>query len=129
MAIAKIIGRTLVFLLAAVIVLAGVNALNSAGVLSSVPGGPPEGGFVPNSAAQTSTEAVANTAAISGTTMTPPNFERGEGDDDSEGFSLSGLTTVAKNLAQMSGLIVVVTLMTRAVKALGKRRTMAAGTP
>ncbi len=126
MGIVKMIGRTLVFLLAAVIVLAGVNALDSAGVLSSVPGGP-EGGFQLNSAAQTSTDAVANTAATSSTdsstAMTRPNFERGEGDHESEGFSLMGLTMVAKNLGQMCIIIAVVALLTRFIKMVGKRRT------
>lgn len=118
MTLIKIIGRTLVFLLAAVIVLAGVNALNSAGVLSSAPGGPPEGGFQPNSAAQTSTDATAST------TMRP-NFERGEGEHESEGFSLTGLTTVAKNLGQMSLIVAIVALLTRAIKLIDKRRTIA----
>jgi len=114
MAIAKIIGRTLVFLLAAMIVLAGVNALNSAGVLSSVPGGPPEGGFQPNSTAQTSTDGTLSTT-------TQPNFERG-GEHESEGFSLTGLTTVAKNLGQMSIIIAVVALVTRLLKKLTSTR-------
>jgi hypothetical protein len=120
MGIIKVIGRTLVFLLAAVIVLAGVSALNSAGVLSSAPGSPPEVGFQPNSAAQTSTEATASTT-------TQPNFERGEGDYESEGFSLTGLTTVAKNLGQMSLIVAIVALLTRAIKLIDKRRMTAAG--
>lgn len=119
MTLIKIIGRTLVFLLAAVIVLAGVNALNSAGVLSSTPGGPPEGGFQPNSAAQTNTNATAST------TMRP-NFERGEGDHASEGFSVAGLATVAKNLGQMSLIVAIVALLTRAIKLIDKRRTISA---
>ena len=118
MGIIKVIGRTLVFLLAAMIVLAGVNALNSAGVLSSAPGGPPEGGFQPNSAAQTSTDATVSTT-------TRPNFERGEGDHESEGFSLTGLTTVAKNLGQMSIIVAIVALLTRAIKLIDKRQTIA----
>lgn len=116
MGIIKVIGRTLVFLLAAVIVLAGVNALDSAGVLSSVPGGPPEGGFQPNSTAQTSTD------STSSTTMTRPAFDREGGDHDNEGFSLMGLTTVAKNLGQMGIVIAVVALLTRFIKMVGKRR-------
>ena len=122
MGIIKVIGRTLVFLLAAVIVLAGVNALDSAGVLSSVPGGPEggllEGGFQPNSAAQTSTD------STSSTTTTRPNFQRAEGDHGSEGFSLMGLTTVAKNLGQIGIVIAVVALLTRTIKLIDKRRTM-----
>ncbi len=120
----KIVGRSLVFLLAAVIVLAGVNALNSAGVLSSAPGGgPPEGGppngeFMPNSAAQISTDETSSTT-------TQPTFQRGEGDHDSEGFSLAGLTTVAKNLGQMSIIVAIVALLTRAIKLIDKRQTIA----
>lgn len=116
----KIIGRTLVLLLAAAIVLAGVNALNSAGVLSSVPGGgPPEGGFQPNSAAQISTDGTSSTT-------TRPAFQRGEGDHESEGFSLTGLTTVAKNLGQISLIVAVIVLVTRALKLIDKRRTTSA---
>jgi len=114
----KIIGRTLVLLLAAAIVLAGVNALNSAGVLSSVPGGF-EGGFQPNSAAQTSIDGTISTT-------TRPAFQRGEGDHASEGFSLTGLTTVAKNLGQMSLIVAVIVLVTRALKLIDKRRTTSA---
>jgi hypothetical protein len=112
MNIIKIIGRTLIFLWAAAIVIGGVSALSSAGVLNVSAGGPPNGGFARNSAIQT------------GAIAMPPSFDRGGGDHESEGFSLSGLTTVAKNLMQMSGLIVVVTLVTRAIKVVGKRRTM-----
>ncbi len=120
MTLIKLIGRTVVFLLAAAMVLAGVNALNSAGVLSSVPGGgPPEGGFQPNSAAQISTDATSSTT-------TRPAFQRGEGDHDSEGFSLMGLATVAKNLGQMSIIVVIVVLLTRAIKLIDKRRTISA---
>ncbi len=120
MTLIKIVGRSLVFLLAAVIVLAGVNALNSAGVLSSAPGGgPPDGEFMPNSAAQISTDETPSTT-------TQPAFQRGEGDHDSEGFSLAGLTTVAKNLGQMSILVVIVTLVTRAIKLIDNRRTTSA---
>ena len=115
----KIIGRTLMLLLAAVIVLVGVNALNSAGVLSSVPGGLPEGGFQPNSAAQISTDGASSTT-------TQPTFQRGEGDHDSAGFSLTGLTTVAKNLGQMSIIVAIVALLTRAIKLIDKRRTTSA---
>ncbi len=50
------------------------------------------------------------------------NFDRGSGDHESEGFSLSGLTTVAKNLVQMSVIVAVVALVTRVIKTLGKRR-------
>jgi hypothetical protein len=56
MTVLKITGRALVFRLAAVIVIAGVNALNSAGVLSSAPGG-----LQPSSTAQTSTRQMRNT--------------------------------------------------------------------
>ena len=120
MTLIKLIGRTLVFLLAAAMVLAGVNALNSAGVLSSVPGGgPPEGGFQPNSAAQISTDATSSTT-------TRPAFQRGEGDHESEGFSLTGLTTVAKNLGQMGLIVAVIALVTRAIKLIDKRRTISA---
>lgn len=118
MTLIKIIGRTLVFLLAAVMVLAGVNALNSAGVLSSAPGGPPEGGFQPNRAAQAR-------AAEAPSTMMRPNFERGEGEHESEGFSLAGLATVARNLGVISLIVVSVALLTRAIKLIDKRRTSA----
>ena len=118
MTLIKIIGRTLVFLLAATMVLAGVNALNSAGVLSSVPGGP-EGGFQPNSTAQISTDGTSSTT-------TRPAFQRGEGDHESEGFSLTGLTTVAKNLGQMGLIVAVIALVMRAIKLIDKRRTTSA---
>ena len=120
MTLSQIIGRTLVFLLAATMVLAGVNALNSAGVLSSVPGGGlPEGGFQPNSTAQISIDGTSSTT-------TRPAFQRGEGDHDSEGFSLTGLTTVAKNLGQMSLIVAVIALVTRAIKLIDKLRTISA---
>ncbi len=119
MTFTKIIGRILVFLLAAAIVLAGVNVLNSAGVLSSMPGGPEGGllerGFQPNSATQDSTDAT-------GTALTPPSFNRGGGEHETEGFSLAGLATVGKNFIQMSLIVAVVALITRAAKLLGKRR-------
>ena len=58
-------------------------------------------------------------------TMTRPAFQRGEGDHESEGFSLTGLTTVAKNLGQMSLIVAIVALLTRAIKLIDKRRTIA----
>lgn len=119
MTLIKLIGRTVVFLLAAAMVLAGVNALNSAGVLSSVPGGPPDGEFQPNSTAQISTDGTSSTT-------TRPAFQRGEGDHDSEGFSLMGLATVAKNLGQMGLIVAVIALVTRAIKLIDKRRTTSA---
>jgi flagellar biogenesis protein FliO len=55
-------------------------------------------------------------------TTTQPNFERGSGEHESEGISLTGLTTVAKNLGQMSIIIAVVALVTRLLKKLTSTR-------
>ena len=59
-------------------------------------------------------------------TTTRPAFQRGEGDHESEGFSLTGLTTVVKNLGQMGLIVAVIALVMRAIKLIDKRRTTSA---
>jgi hypothetical protein len=111
MTIVKIIGRSVIFLLAAALVIGGVNALSSAGILTASAGSERDGGFAPDHAIQT------------GATTSLPKFNRAGGDHESEGFSLMGLTTVAKNLMQISIIIAVVALLTRVAKLWSKRRS------
>ena len=70
-------------------------------------------------------DAIANTDATTSTStaVLPQTFDRDGADRDNEGFSLSGLVTVVKNLGQMSIIVAGVALATRALKAIDKRRT------
>lgn len=109
----KIIGRTLIILLAAMIVIAGVNALATAGVIQTTAG---RGEFRPDFAAQTGDGSTA--------LMRPRMGERGEGGDH-DAASLVGLVEVGKNLLKMSLIGAVIVLLARTLKVVSKRRTPA----
>ncbi len=80
--------RTLIILVAAGLVVAGLGGLRQAGVFDGMAAGPARGEFRPNAAPP----------SASSTEARPQRPERGAG-EDRQGSSWRGIVTVGKNLA------------------------------